>query len=286
MHNGLVARPARLFLSLGMFGLTVAVGQQAEFEQQFGHGVEALKNRQLDEAAAAFTRCTVLRPQFAEAWFNLGLTRFQQNEFDKAIPALDKSIRVKPAIRGANLFLGIARYRQNDYNNAVNAIAREVQLDPSNADALMWLGVARLAAGSTSQAVAALEKAAQLRPNDSDILYHLGRAYMLRSKEVYERMYVADPKSWRVHQVLAQSFAQADRLDDALKECQEAIRLRPNEPGLHQQLADVYNQQNNLAMAAAEYRSELENDPHNTSAMYSLAVVSIESSKPAMPPNY
>jgi len=94
-------------------------------------------------------------------------------------------------------------------------------------------------------------------------------------------MYVADPKSWRVHQVLAQSFTDADRLDDALKECLEAIRLKPVGPGLHQQLGDIYDRQNNLEMAAAEYRNELKIDPHNAAVMYSLAVVSIERSKPS-----
>jgi Flp pilus assembly protein TadD len=120
-----------------------------------------------------------------------------------------------------------------------------------------------------------------MRPNDVDTLYHLGRAYMLRSKETYERMYVADPKSWRVHQVLAQSFADADRLVDAVKECEEAIRQKPAEPGLHQQLGDIYDRQNNLEMADTEYRNELKIDPHNAAVMYSLAVVSIERSKPS-----
>jgi tetratricopeptide (TPR) repeat protein len=153
-------------------------------------------------------------------------------------------------------------------------------MDPANADALMWQGIERLAAGHTADAVESLEQAARLRPKDVDILYHLGRAYMSRSKETYERMYVADPKSWRVHQVLAQSFSEADRLDDAVRECQEAIKLRPQEPGLHQQLAEIYDKQNNLEAAGEEYRNELQIDPHNLAVMYSLAVVYIERSRP------
>ncbi len=278
---GLVVRYTWLAVLLCVPGLTSASGQQPDFEQTFERGVNALRTHQLAAAEADFAHCTTIEPAFAEAWFNLGLARFQQNKLDDSVAALEQSIRLKPTLRGANLFLGIARYRQNEYGKAVTALVRETQLDPGNADALMWLGVADLAAGSTTEAVRALEKAANLRPKDVDILYHLGRAYMLRSKEVYERMYVADPKSWRVHQVLAKAFADADRLDDAVKECQEAIRLRPSEPGLHQQLADIYDQQNNLEMAAAEYRLELDNDPRNVSAMYRLAVVDIERSKPA-----
>ncbi len=275
------ARRGRLFLALGLLCLTLASGQDEEFASTFRTGTEALRAGNLEAAAAAFTRCTALDPTFAEAWLNLGLARFQQNDLDRAVPALEKSLHLKPTVRGANLFLGIADYRRNDYAAAAAALERETKADPANADALMWLGIARLAAGHTADAVSTLEKAARMRPDDVDTLYHLGRAYMLRSKETYERMYVADPKSWRVHQVLAQSFADADRLEDAVKECQEAIRQKPAEPGLHQQLGEIYDRQNNLEMADAEYRQELKTDPHNAAVMYSLAVVGIERSKPA-----
>jgi len=277
--NGRVARTG--FLALVSYFLAVAsvFGQSEEFEKSFRSGTEALRSQQLETAAAEFARCTELDPKFAEAWLNLGLVRFQQNRLDDAIQALRKSTELKPQIRGARLFLGIAEYRRNDYGAAAAALAKETQSEPPNADAWMWLGVVRLAMGATTDSVAALEKAAQLRPKDVDILYHLGRAHMLLSKEIYERMYQADPKSWRVHQVLAQAFAEADRLDDAVKECQEAIGLRPVEPGLHQQLGDIYDRMNNLEMAETEYRNELKIDPNNSAAMYSLAVVNIERSK-------
>ena len=143
----------------------------------------------------------------------------------------------------------------------------------------MWLGVAQLAEGDAAAASTVLDKAAQLKPNDVDILYHRGRAHMLVSKASYEEMYKADPNSWRVHQVLAQSFAEADRFDDAIAECKLAIEAKPDGPQLHQQLADLYWQKNQLPEAEAEFQNELKADPSNTEAMYKLAVISIERSK-------
>ncbi|MGI8960869.1 MAG: tetratricopeptide repeat protein [Bryobacteraceae bacterium] len=146
----------------------------------------------------------------------------------------------------------------------------------------MWLGLAELASGDAGSAVANLEKASKLKPDNVDVLYHLGKAYMQLSKETYEHMYQADPKSWRVHQVLSQSFEQAERLEDAAKECQQAIDLKPNEPGLHQQLGDIYWKQNHLDKAETEFESELKLNPENFTAMYKLGTVSIERSKPEM----
>jgi tetratricopeptide (TPR) repeat protein len=257
-----------------------SVSQTTEFQKAFYQAVEALRNGRLDEASAGFSRAITLSPTFAEAYFNLGLVQLQQGSPAAAQTSLQKSLALKPKLRGANLFLGIARYRMNDYADAISALKRETAIDPANSKVYMWLGVSQLAAGDANSACVSLDRAAALSPTDVDILYHRGRAHMLVSKESYEKMYQANPTSWRVHQVLAQSFVEQDRLDEAVKECQEAIAAMPREPGLHEELADVYWKQNQLPKAEAEFQNELQVDNESLSSMYKLGVVSIERSKP------
>ena len=265
--------------------LVVALGpslasQTGEIEKTFHEGNLAMRNGQLDVAAADFQSVTSAMPRFAEAHFNLGLVRLQQGRLDDAISSLKHSLSLKPSLRGANLFLGIAEYRNNDYKDAIAAIKHETATDPKNAKAWMWLGVAQLGAGDADGASTSLDKAALLAPDDVDILYHRGRAHILVSKESYEKMYKADPNSSRVHQVLAQSFVEQDRLEEAAHECQEALQLKSDEPGLHEELGDIYLEQNHLAEAESEFQSELKVDPQSQTSMYKLAVVSLERSKP------
>jgi len=265
--------------------LVVALGpslasQTGEIEKTFHEGNLAMRNGQLDVAAADFQSVTSAMPRFAEAHFNLGLVRLQQGRLNDAISSLKHSLSLKPSLRGANLFLGIAEYRNNDYKDAIAAIKHETATDPKNAKAWMWLGVAQLGAGDADGASTSLDKAALLAPDDVDILYHRGRAHILVSKESYEKMYKADPNSSRVHQVLAQSFVEQDRLEEAAHECQEALRLKSDEPGLHEELGDIYLEQNHLAEAESEFQNELKVDPQSQTSMYKLAVVSLERSKP------
>jgi tetratricopeptide (TPR) repeat protein len=56
--------------------------------------------------------------------------------------------------------------------------------------------------------------------------------------------------------------------------------LKQGEPGLHEELADIYLKQNQLSQAEAEFQNELKVDPESVTAMYKLAVVSLERSKP------
>lgn len=253
--------------------------QTNTLEGRFRQGTEAMRAGNLDQATQDFAAAAKMNPSFAEAWFNLGLVRMQQGQYEEAIASLNRSLVLKPRLRGAHLFLGIADYRRNEYDKAIAALKREAEIDPSNAQAFMWLGVAQLAKGDAFGASAALDKAAELKPHDVDILYHRGRAHMLVSKASYEEMYKTDPNSWRVHQVLSQSYADADRVDDAIAECQLAVNARPNEPGLHEELGDLYWRQNQLAKAETEFQSELKADSESTESLYKLAVVSLERSK-------
>ena len=247
---------------------------------KFQQGTSALQQGQLDQAAAAFESVVHDSPGFAEAYFDLGLTREQQGRFDDAITGLRRALTLKPALRGANLFLGIAEYRLNHYEPAIGALRREVKLNPSDAKAWMWLGVAELAAEKPEEAVLALDKAAQLAPDDVDILYHRGHAHMLVSKQSYERMFHADPNSWRIHQVLAQAASQGDRDLDAIAEYQAAIKSAPSQPGLHEELATEYWKADKLDEAEAEYRQELAIDPQSLLATYQLGSLLVERAKP------
>ena len=262
----------------------LACGSPALFSQvadaAFQRGAEALRAGQLDAAAAAFTESIQASPRFAQAYFNLGLVRFQQQRTADAAPLFVKSLELRPDLRGADLFLGISEYRLDKYGEAAVALKHAAEREPSNPEVAMWLGIAELASGDASGAVVNLEKASKLKPGNVDVLYHLGRAYMQMSKEAYERMYQADPNSWRVHEVLAQSFEEADRMEDAEKECRKAIELKSDERGLHQELGDIFWKQNRLDEAEAEFQRELQNDPENLTAMYKLAAVSTERAKP------
>jgi tetratricopeptide (TPR) repeat protein len=76
-------------------------------------------------------------------------------------------------------------------------------------------------------------------------------------------MFEADPKSWRVRQVLAQANADAERHVDAIAEYEAAIKLAPKQPGLHEELGSEYRNAGKPKEAEAAFLQELEIDPYN-----------------------
>jgi tetratricopeptide (TPR) repeat protein len=243
---------------------------------KFRQATEAMRVGRLEEAADGFASVTKAAPTFAEAFLNLGLVREEQSRNEEAIANFEKALTLKPRLRGANLFLGVAEFRLNRPDKAIVALKKETSAYPKDAGAWMWLGVAELVKEQPEAAADALDQAAKLAPNDVDVLYHRGRAHLLVSKNSYERMFKADPKSWRVHQVLGQMSAEAERHEDAIVQYLAAIKLAPTQPGLHEELASEYHAAAKIPEAEAAYRRELELDPHNVIARYKLGVLKVE----------
>ncbi|HEY6130114.1 MAG TPA: tetratricopeptide repeat protein [Candidatus Acidoferrum sp.] len=245
-------------------------------ESQFQQASEAMRQGQLDKAAQGFSSVVKASPTFAEGYLNLGLVREEQGRHPEAIENFEKAIQIKPRLRGANLFLGIAEFRTNQLDRALSALRKETAVNPKDANAWMWLGVVAIEKGDGDQAVDALDRAAKLAPENVDILYHRGRAHLLVSNESYARMFKADPKSWRVRQLLAEANAGAERHMDAIAEYQAAIKLAPKEPRLHEELGTELRIAGKMEEAEEAFRQELEIDPDNVVAKYKLGVIATE----------
>ena len=234
-----------------------------------------MREGNLDEAASLFSDIVKRSPNFAEAYLNLGLVREEQGKFDESIGSFQKALAIKPRLHGANLFLGIAEFRLNHLDRAVAAVGKETSFYPKDAAAWMWLGVVHLAQDHPEEAAEGLDRAAGLKPDDPDILYHRGRAHLLVSKNSYAKMFKADPHSWLVHRVMAQADAEAERHVDAIAEYEDAIKLAPTQPGLHEELGSEYRNANKFPEAETAFRRELEIDPNNVLARYKLGAIAV-----------
>ena len=89
-------------------------------------------------------------------------------------------------------------------------------------------------------------------------------------------MFELDPKSWRVHRVMAQANAEADHHVDAIAEYEAAVKLAPTQPGLHEELGSEYRNANKIPEAEAAFQRELEIDPNNLLARYKLGAIEVE----------
>jgi tetratricopeptide (TPR) repeat protein len=276
-RSGLISVAGLSTLAVLFCAITPSRAQvEPESAAKFREASQAMRSGDLQSAGDGFAEVVKLSPSFAEAHFNLGLVREEQGRLDEAIASFEKALALKPRLHGANLFLAVARYKQNHFDQALAAARKETAAYPKDSAAWMWEGVIQLAMDHPEDAAASLDKAAGLAPDNVDVLYHRGQAHLLVSKDSYGKMFKADPKSWRVRQVLAQANADAERHLDAIAEYEEAIKLAPTQPGLHEELGSEFRNAGKPQEAEAAFERELKIDPYNVLARYKLGVLAIE----------
>ena len=239
-------------------------------------GATAMRNSQPAEAAADFKQVIARAPRFAEGYLNLGLALSEMGRNEEAATALEHAVSLKPALRGAHLFLAIADYKLDRQDAAASAIRKETAQDPEVAQAWMWQGIIDLAQAKLTTAVEDLDHASSLDPTNVDILYHRGRAALALSRESYEALYREDPKSWHVHQILAQADVESDKDVDAVEQYKQAIATAPVQSGLYEALGSSLWRTGKYQDAEQAFETALKLDPNDTITLYKLGCLRID----------
>jgi tetratricopeptide (TPR) repeat protein len=105
---------------------------------------------------------------------------------------------------------------------------------------------------------------------NSEASYWLERTYQALGAEAYTQLEVSFPDSWRTHQLRAESFALRRDRDNAIKEYETALQLRPNDAELHEALGEFYLDDRSDPDAQRELEKAVALDPSRTKTLYLL----------------
>jgi len=239
--------------------------------QHLQAGLEARKAHQIDVEIAEFRKAAESDPNLADAFVNLGSAYMEKHEYGAAIAPLKRALELSPELPVAHQLIGYALLSQGYSAEAIPHLQRVGALDA--------LGIAQIETNQLTEAVSSFTAALAQRPGDPDLLYYLGHASGLLSKDAIDTLLTTHPDSARAHQALAENYFVLRQMPQAEKEYLEALRLRPELPGLHLELGQVYANSAQWPKAEAEYRAECKLRPGNAEAAYRLGAALLQQGK-------
>jgi tetratricopeptide (TPR) repeat protein len=258
-------------MKLAIVLLLALQGPSPEVMQHVQAGMEARRQGHTAEAIAEFKKVTELEPALAIAFVNLGAAYMENHDYGAAIPPLQRALELDGNLVGAHQMLGYALLAQGYAAKAIPHLERAQAFDA--------LGIAQLETGNLPEAITNLEAALAKRPNDPDLLYYLQRATGLLSKQFFDALVSGDAQSARAHEALAESYAMLRRMPDAEREFHEALRLRPDTPGIQSALGDLYSSAAQWTKAEAAFRAEAKLRPGDAQAAYGLGWALLQQGK-------
>ncbi len=195
------------------------------------------------QAREMFERALALDPNYAAAHIGLGTVDFRAVNhgwtpdptmvLERAKSDAFKAISIDEFNPAAHALLGRIYTRLGQYDRAVDALKRAMALNPSDSENYSGLGDALLWSGDINGAITAIEAANQMDPQlSTQDLFNLGAAYFLAGDDahaahVFERAAARNEGNPFIHAMLAATYQDAGRPDEARRALAEMRRLNP-----------------------------------------------------------
>jgi len=201
----------------------------------------------------------------------------ERNEVEKAARDLQQAVTLRPDFAEAWSDLGQARKGLLDDAGAFAAFRRSVELDPENAVAQYRLGAEYLKQGKVPEAIRHLERSFHLQPHDQSTLYSLQLALRRDGQEEkaeqVKRQLTAmlrerdrESQNALVAVQINNQGAQLEKAGDlrsALEKYREAVKLDPEHVGVRTNFAAALLRLGYWKEGVAELREALRRDPDN-----------------------
>src|SRR4030066_1680593 len=175
---------------------------------------------------------------------------------------------------------GIEAYKAGKFDQAIQLLSEFISSNPNEPDAYFYLGNAYFQKGDFKQAISSYLKALENNPKDPDLLFQLGLAYYNNKEhksalEIFDRGLKQKKQPARFHYGLAlvqmaqKDFSSAD-FNSAINSYKRVIKLKPDYPQAHLELANIYFLANKHADARLAYEEYLKFDSTNSLVFLNL----------------
>ena len=109
---------------------------QTPAEEEYGKGMRAKRAKEWSVAVASFQKATELKPDFPEAWSELGYALRNVGNYPQSVKAYDEALRLKPRFPEALEYLGEAYVKMGRTADAQRILDRLRPLDAGRAQEL------------------------------------------------------------------------------------------------------------------------------------------------------
>lgn len=251
-----VGRECAIALFLGAL-LTVpahrAIAQESDIPAaRASEAAAAMEAGRFDSAAAIYDELVAARPNNAGLLMNLGMARYMAGHPDQALPVLRKAVRLNASLAPASLFLGASLLDLGQFAEATAPLQRAVTLMPKNPDAVEMLARSYLGSSRPSKAAIQYRSLTALLPLNAKAWYGLTRSYESIAEASFAALQKEFPTSPLLEVIVADLAVTQEKYAAALRIYRRALEGNVPVGGLHESVADLYEQAGKSEWAATE----------------------------------
>jgi Flp pilus assembly protein TadD len=242
------------------------------------YGVVLLRQRHLEPAEQWFRKTLRLKPDHAEAHFNLGLIAERRGQAEPALELYRKALELDPDYDMAAFKVATTLERMGRVDEAIDVYRRMVQKNPDNQQAHLNLGVLLASQGKLKEAIAEYLEALRIDSNSVVAHFNLANALVDSGRiqeglQEYAQVVQLQPRNWRARMQVGNLMAAAGKFNEAREQFKLAVEYNPTLPEAHNNLGQIYMYTGKLEDAVAEFNKALKLAPKFEKAQQNLDLV-------------
>ena len=245
----------------------------------------ALKNQgKLDEAIEAYKKSISLKPNDADTYYNMGVALKDQGKLDEAIEAYKTSISLKPNYAEVYNNLGVVFQSQGKCDEAIQVYDKSILLKSDYAEAYNNKGALLQELGKFDEAMEALNKSILLKPDYADAYNNIGLTLQSKNKlsgaiEAYKKSISLKPDFAEAYYNKGVALKDQGKLDEAIDTYKKSISLKSNYVEAYINMGAVLKDQGKLDEAIEAYKESISLKPDFAEAHYNLGFTLLNSGR-------
>jgi tetratricopeptide (TPR) repeat protein len=231
----------------------------------------------LKDAVKSYISATNINPDYAEAYNNLGNTQYRLGQLDDAIQSYERALTINPNFNNAFNNLGMVLKDFGNLNESVRVYEKIIELNPEFAEAYNNLGVALIGLNKIDDAVKNYYKALEINPEFAEACNNLGIAQRKNNQikqavKSFKKSVFINANYFQAHLNLASAFHEIGFLSHSVDSYQDAIAINPDYAEAYNDLGVVLQQLGQVEYSVKNYKKAISIEPDYFEAHNNLGI--------------
>ena len=225
-----------------------------------------LNQGKTSEAIQSYQQAIQQKPNYAEAYNNLGIAFKYQERLDEAITCYHAALKYRPDYAIACNNMANAIRDQGNLLEAERLYIKALKLKPDFAEVFNNLGNVLMEQGELDKAILQFQGALRIKPDYAEAHNNLGNAFQEQKDftaaiHCYQRAIKLSPQYHKAFNNLGNAYQKLGQLNQAIFCYQKAIELRPDYSEAFNNAGNALVESAKIPEAIIAYKKALDTDP-------------------------